>query len=203
MSRISAVLGKISPESSYESSTGAPGAGRAHAREKEYAALIERLLQGPAAVAVIGSGCGEGATDVCEGIAAELSGAGRRVVLVSVHRVLESGPVALSEKTVFMPGAVRNVWRWPSFFGQRMESFQPGAAGAGWMETLRRNFDVVLLDCPALETPPGVAAVAAAADSAVLAVEAARTTKHQMLRDRHALRASGVNLAGCVLIRAR
>jgi hypothetical protein len=175
------------------------------ARSGEYTELIERLFHDSAAVAVVGSGCGESAVDVCEGIAAELSGRGKRVVLVSVPRVLQTGPVTLSEETVFMPGATRNVWRWPSFFGQRLESFKSRGASGGesWLDTLRRNFDAVLLDCPALETPPGMAAVAAMADAAVLAVEAARTTKQQMLRDQRALQSGGVKLAGCILIAAR
>jgi hypothetical protein len=37
----------------------------------------------------------------------------------------------------------------------------------------------------------------------VLAVEAARTTKQQMLSDHRALQSGGVRLAGCVLIGAR
>jgi hypothetical protein len=212
MSRISAALGKTFPEASPHTSahnsahTSKDSRGvDAGARAGEYKELIEGLFRESAAVAMVGSGCGESAVDVCEGIAAELAGVGKRVVLVSVQRLLQTGPVTLSEETVFMPGATHNVWRWPSFFGQRIESFKPrGAAGAeSWLDALRRNFDAVLLDCPALETPPGVAAVAAMADAAVLVVEAARTTKHQMLRDQRALQSGGVRLAGCILIAAR
>jgi len=221
MSRVARALGRISPQSSPRTSPktsrgsrGQDSSGQSSSGQSssgvdshagEYGELIERLFHDSATVAIIGSGCGESAMDVCEEIAAELSGMGKRVILVSVHRLLQSSPEALSEDTVFMPGCAPNVWRWPSFFGRQIESFKPRipADGESWLDSLRRNFDAVLLDCPALETPPGVAAVAAMADAAVLAVEAARTTKHQMLRDQRALESSGAKLAGCILITAR
>jgi len=171
----------------------------------EYTDLIQRLFPGPSVVAIVGVGSTTGAADVCEGIASELSHLGRRVVLVPVHRLLAMNPVTPPDETSFMPGPARNVWVWPAPFGQQIEFFKPrnSASAEHWLDTLRRNFDSVLLDCPSTETAPLSAAIVARADSAVLAVEAGQTSKGQIVRDQRSVHLSGVNLAGCILINTR
>ena len=200
MSRNFAVLGKTPVESSKDSLDVQPAA-----HPGEYTELIQRLFCGSSVVAIIGAGSGEGVAGVCEGIASELSRLGRRVVLVSVQRLLPMNPITLPDETAFMPGSARNVWLWPSPAGQQIEFFKPRlpAGGENWLDSLRRNFDSVLLDCPDVEAAPLGVAIAARADAAVLAVEAERTPKNQILRDQRALELSGVKLAGCILIDAR
>jgi Mrp family chromosome partitioning ATPase len=74
---------------------------------------------------------------------------------------------------------------------------------AGWLDSLRLTFDSVLLDCPAAETAPAAAQLAALADAAMLVVEAGRTSRQQIQRDQRALQLRGVKLAGCILIGRR
>ena len=56
---------------------------------------------------------------------------------------------------------------------------------------------------PRLTQRPAGAAIGAMADAAVLAVEASRTSKHQILSDQRALQLSGVKLAGCIMIKTK
>jgi hypothetical protein len=176
--------------------------------QNTYAELIQRLfVNRPAVVAFIGAGPRAGVSGICEEIASELASLGKRVVLVSVQALLQSSPIALPDETTFTPGPARpgstqTYWLWPSLMGQQVEFFKSrmSAIPEKWLDSLRRNFDSVLLDCPAVETMPGGAAIGAMADAAVLVVEAAQTSKHQILRDERALQLSGVKLAGCILI---
>jgi hypothetical protein len=203
MHRISAIIDETNPMSS-SVATGVASGPQSTLRPNAYTQLIQHLFRGPTAVAIIGVGSGEGFTAICEEIALELSGTGRRVVLVSVQALLNSSSFALPDKTVFAPGSARNVWLWPPHFGQKMECFKSRVPEApeNWLDSLRANFDAVILRCPTLESAPGGAAIAAMADAAVLAVES-RSTKEQILRDQRALQLSGVKLAGCILIDAR
>ena len=200
MTRTFAVLDNTPPVSSNDSA-GAQSA----VRNCEYAELIQRFFQGPAVVAIIGAGLGNEVTGVCEGIASELSRLGKRVVLVSVHALLQANSVAPCDEATLMPGIGRNVWQWPSPVGQKIEPVKPRtpAAAENWLDSLRHDFDSILLDCPALESAPGGVAIAAMAEAAVLGVDAARTSKHQILLDQRVLRLSGVKLAGCILIKAK
>jgi Mrp family chromosome partitioning ATPase len=197
MSRNFAVLGKTPVQSSPESP---PVPSALH--PGEYTELIQRLFQAPSVVAIIGAGSGAGVTAVCEEIASELSLLGRHVVVVSVQRLLPMDPITLPDETAFMPGSARNVWHWPSPAGRQIEFFKPRlpVGGENWLDALRRNFDSVLLDCPAVETAPLGVAIAARADAALLAVEAANTPKNHILRDQRSLEMSGAKLAGCILI---
>ena len=79
----------------------------------------------------------------------------------------------------------------------------PAASAAEWLDSLRLVFDSVLLDCPATETAPAAAQLAAMADAAMLVVEAGRTTRQQIQRDQRALQLRGVKLMGCILMRRR
>src|SRR5580658_3204351 len=108
MSRNFAVLGKSSERLSPPSTTDSPG---------DYTQLIQRLFHDSSVVAVIGAGYGDGVTGICESIASELSRQGRRVVLVSVRRLLPMNPITLPDETAFLPGPAQNVWLWPSPLG--------------------------------------------------------------------------------------
>ena len=198
MSRNFAVLGKPPVASS-----GDPLAAQLPPYPGEYTQLIQRLFQGPSVVAIIGAGSGGGVTGICEAVATELSRQGRRVVLVSVQRLLPMNPITLPDETAFVAGPARNVWIWPSSAGEQIEFFKPPlpVGAENWLDALRRKFDSVLLDCPAVETAPLGVAIAARADAAVLAVEAARTPKNHILRDQRSLELSGVKVAGCILIK--
>jgi Mrp family chromosome partitioning ATPase len=76
------------------------------------------------------------------------------------------------------------------------------SGGKNWLDGLRRDYDAVILDCPAVEASQGVVPIAASAKAAVLAVDASRTPKHQILLDQRRLQSGGVKLAGCILIKA-
>jgi len=175
---------------------------RAGANAAEFGELVRRLLPGAEVVAVISSGPADDATAICEGIAAEFSRAGKRVVLVSVDKLLPMDIVTLPDENAFMPGPSRNIWLWPSPVGQQIEFFKPRAqlGAENWLDLLRRNFDFVVLDCPSPQTAPLSAAIAARADAAVLAVEAGRTRKDEIVRAQRSLQLSGVKLVGCLLV---
>ena len=200
MSRHFAVLGKTPPASTNDSPE-APSA----TRPSEYTELVQRLFQSPTVVAIIGTGCSSGVTPVCVEIASELSRLEQRVVLVSVNSLLHANPLALSDETATLPGAGENVWLWPSPVGHSIELFKPRAPlpAKNWLDSLRQKFDVVLLDCPPLETTPRGAAIDAMAAAAVLVVDSVRTSKQQMLLDQRVLQLNGVKLAGCILINAK
>ena len=200
MNRYLATLRKLHSSSSDDSPEAQPPV-----CPSEYAALIQRLFETACVVAVIGAGSGHGVTGICEGIASELSRLGRRVALVSVSALLQANPKALSNETTSLRGVGRNVRLWPSNAGQQIEFFKSRfpVEAKNWLEALREDFDAVLLDCPALETAPGGAAIAAMAEAAVLAVDATHTPKHQILLDQRILLLNGVKLAGCILIHAK
>jgi Mrp family chromosome partitioning ATPase len=181
------------------------GADPSAVHHKEYAALIQRLFQGRAVVAVMGVSSSEGVTGICEEIASELADLGRRVVVVSVQILLHSSPLAVPNESSFTQGPARNVWYWPSFGGQQVEFFKSRATAGpdNWLDSLRRNFDAVLLDCPSLDTAPGSASIAALAEATVLVVEAAKTPKRELIRTQRALQLSFVKLAGCILTHAK
>ena len=204
MSKNFAVLGK-SAEGTSPVSKPEFAAGRPATQLCEFTELIVRLFNGSSVVAIIGTGSSDGNADVCESIAAELSSLGGRVVLVSVQRLLPMNPITLPDEKTFMPGPARNVWLWPSPLGQQIEFFKPPrfAGAENWLDTLRGNFDSVILDCPSIETAPLSAAIAARADAAVLAVEAGQTSKNHIVRDQRTLQLSGVRLAGCILINSK
>jgi hypothetical protein len=171
-----------------------------------YGDLIERLFEVPSVVAILGAGCAGEVTDVCEGIATELSAVGKRAVVVSVCSLLfPDHPVAdgdLSPAAELVDsGESRRYWRWPGRTAQRAESIGSRRAGSAqkWLDSLRSNFDAVLLDCQTVERMPGGTAVGAMADAAVLVVDARRTSKDQIIRDQRALQLTGVKLAGCIL----
>jgi hypothetical protein len=177
----------------------APELTRRVPRSGEYSELIRRHFHTRSAVAIVAVGSGPGAGGVCEGIAAELALSGHRVVVVSIGALLR-------EESGCTPGTAPNVWHWPSAAGRRLEFFKsPGPVddAAGWLDSLRLTFDSVLLDCPAAETAPAAAQLAALADAAMLVVEAGRTSRQQIQRDQRALQLRGVKLAGCILIGRR
>lgn len=166
-----------------------------------YSELIRCLFRTPAAVAIVS----RGAALICEDIAAELAAGGKRVVIVPVDALLRMSNVPVPHQADYLPGRIENVWHWPVPAHVRI-GFSKSRVPADtihWLESLRLNFDAVLLDCPALETAPDSAEIAAMADAAVLAVETGVTTKLQVRRDQQALEAKGVKLAGSILIGRR
>ncbi len=213
MNRHFAVLDKIFSAGSADSSDA-----QSSVRSSEYTELIQRLFQEPSVVAIIGASFGKGVTNVSEGIASELSHMGKRVVLVCVSALLQANTITASDETAAMPlfpfrprryrRVGRNVWLWPSPISQQPDVLKarvPATAKTwlNWLDYLRQDFDAVVLDCPALETAPGGAAIAAMADAAVIGVNVTRTSKQQILLDQRLLQLSGVKLAGCILINTK
>ena len=171
----------------------------------EYLHLIRRLFAIPSVVAIGGSGPSERIRSICEGIALELAANAKRVVMVPVATVLGINPMEIPDETAFVPGKAPNIWIWPPSSGHQIEFFKlrQSADQENWLGALRRNFDAVLLECPALGTTAGVGEVMALADAAVLTVEAGRTSKRQVQQDQRALLFRGAKVAGCILIKRR
>lgn len=222
MSRHFAVLGKsnlVAPVVVQPAEAPAPPA--------SYVELIRRVFHGCSVVAVVGCGIDD-AEGVCDDIAAELAVSGKRVVVVSANKLLNLGeyslpdtnPAVVTPETGFVPGAAPgsapNVWHWPAPAQQLRFFRSPNAPRQGppdpdkWLNLLRQNFDSVLFSCAALEPEQGkpgpetgITDIAAAADMAVLVVEAGRTTRQRILHDQRALQSRGARLAGCILVRRR
>jgi Mrp family chromosome partitioning ATPase len=173
-------------------------------RRAEFRGLIHRLFHGNSTAALVGSGVETRTSEACRGLAGELAAAGNRVVIVDVDRMLHANP--LPAATACSPGRASNIWLWPATTDASVKpvhSVPASPAESDWMGSLRHDFDAVLLDCPALETEPGAAEIAARADAAVLVVEAGQTKKQQIRQDERALERRGVKLAGCILMRRR
>jgi hypothetical protein len=165
-----------------------------------YADLVRRLFQHPAVVAVVS----QGATHNCEAIAAELAASGKRVIIVLVEMLLRMEQVSVPHQSDYVPAPIGNVWFWPAPDAPiALIQTRVPAAATEWLESLRVNFDAVLLDCPAQRAASGSSEIAATADCAVLAVEAGMTTKGQVRRDCKVLLSNGVKLVGSILIRRR
>jgi|SRR5271170_2716055 len=210
MGRNFAVLGKAASQTRFPSQPGSPSPASAVPTESEspggvYFELARRLFRVSAAVALVGSSAGdtgESVSRIAEDLAAELADSGKRVVVVPFDRLLSTSLITAPAGADFMPGNVANVWIWPPSPGQgtgffeTCESAEPG----NWLDALRRGYDAVLLDCPNVEGAPGVTEVAAMADAVVLAVEAGRTSKRQILEGQRALQLRGARLVGCILI---
>ena len=69
------------------------------------------------------------------------------------------------------------------------------------MEALRRRFDYVILDCPAVAESSDVVSVAPLVDAVLLVVGAGRSTKRQIDYAQHVIAQCGGQLRGCVLNR--
>jgi hypothetical protein len=198
MSRNSLIFGQeVTEDASPAPPNGLPGSG-------EYLDLVRRLFQSHSVVAVLDSGSRRRGREACRGIAVELAAARKRVVIVQVDELLRMRQSP--DVTRCSPGPAANVSLWPSAAGAPVEFFQsppPPRPAGDWLDWLRRNFDAVVLDCPPAGAGPATAEIAAMADSALLVVEAGRTTKQQIQRDQRTLRLRGVKLAGCILMLRR
>jgi hypothetical protein len=168
-------------------------------RSGQYQELIRQLFAESSVVAIVSSGSSQGSPAICEGIARELAASGRLVVVVPVNTVLVMNTI-VPDETAFSPGRAPHVWVWPSPGGQHIEFFKSDRAD-NWLDALRRNFDAVLLDCPAVDTMPGIPEVAVMADAAVLLVQAGRTPKTEVQHAQRTLQLRGVHVAGSILIR--
>lgn len=199
MSKTAVALKKAASETS---SPRGPISGNGKSFPGVYSELIRRLFYSHSAVAVVGSGVAPGSAAVCEGIAAELATSGKCVVIVPVDALLRMDPMPSAELSACLPGKVADVWIWPSTGGPTGEFLTTttlAPTAKNWLDTLRRIFDSVVLDCPGMEASPAAMEVAALADAVVLVVKAGRTPKHQIRRDQNALQTRGVKLAGCIL----
>ena len=173
----------------------------------EYTGLIRRLFDGRSVVVVVGSGFEDVARE-CDKIAAELAASGKRVVVADAERLLKMNPEFLPEHSAPAPGPTLNVWKWPCSSSQQIEFLKKLSPVHlhECLDFLRRSFDSVLLCCPTVESVVGIAGIsgiAAIADTAVLVVEARGTPKQRIQSDQSVLRSSGINLAGCILVRRR
>jgi Mrp family chromosome partitioning ATPase len=211
MSRNFAVLGKIAPEKiapekavprkiAPEQPLPAPGQ---YTPSTEYGELIQRLFHSPTAVAVMGVDPAERVSEICIRIAAELAASSRRVLVVSVEKILGMNPISVPDVAGFTPEAP-NVWTWQSPVGPKLEIFRSRTpAEANWLEALRRSFDFILLDCSSVRLEAGAARVAVVADATVLVVQESQTEKQQVRSVQHTLQFSGARVAGSILVRQR
>jgi Mrp family chromosome partitioning ATPase len=200
MSRHSLILEKAASEASPPNRTTEPLP--KIPRPGVYAEMVRRFFHGRAVIAVMAAGSGRAAAHICGRLAADLAASGNRVVVADVSAMLHMGP--LCDPAACHPGAAPNVWTWPSPAGERVEFFKsapPAASADNLIQSLRRVFDSVLLACPAPETEPAAAGIAALADAVVLAAEAGQTTKQQVGRAQRELQSAGATLAGCILLR--
>ena len=155
-------------------------------------------------VAIVDSGPGRRGPEACRGIAAELAASGSRVVIVNVEALLRTNRIP--EVNAFVPGRAPNVSLWPPEAAAPVEFFQSPTevpASEDWLGSLRQGFDSVILDCPAADSAPAAAGIAAIADATVLVVEARRTSKRQIQRTQRTLQLRGAKLAGFILMRKR
>ncbi len=182
----------------------APAAWQPPPRPGAYADLVRLVFRNRSALAVVAAGPSPGTAAVCHGIAAELAGSGKRVVIAQLDGVLPPGP--LPGAAACLPGPAPNVWLWPPAHEPDIDFFQSSpdpSAESDWLTELRREFDAVLLACPAPAAAPAALDAAARADAAVLVVHAGRTTTGQVRRAQRALELAQARLVGCILIERR
>jgi hypothetical protein len=200
MSRNALILDKAG----YQDASPAPLGGTTGSGE--YRDLVRRLfpVQGHSVVAVLDSGPRRRGAEACEGIAAELAGAGKRVAIVQVEALLRTSQAP--DVTAFLPGRTPGVSLWPTGAAAAVEFFPSSTTKTqegNWLDSLRRDFDAVVFDCPPASAARAAADIASMADAAVLVVEAGRTTRQQIQQDQRTLRLRGVKLAGCILMKRR
>jgi non-specific protein-tyrosine kinase len=158
---------------------------------RAYAELAARLFgdSGRRMVAFASAGRGEGVTYTVRGLAAELTRAGRRFVVLDgdLRRLRLAGPDVPERE----PGSP------PPILGAPLasESEQEPAVLAG----LRDRYDCILLDCGSLQASVNLLRVASAADGVVLVVEAGRTAKEQVERAARVIQEARGILIGLVL----
>lgn len=78
--------------------------------------------------------------------------------------------------------------------------FNPSVRSAR-LETLRKRFDYIVLDCPAISEAGDLAGVGSLADSILLVVGAGQSTKQQLAYTQQVISELGGTLQGCVLNR--
>jgi Mrp family chromosome partitioning ATPase len=179
-----------------------PGACHEHHDE-----LIRSLFSGPErkqVVAFISALRGEGVTHVCRSVASELAATRKSTVVVVSGWVLaekedsdDLGGLASQPLT-----GAPEVWVWPE------ERTGPAATVVQdrvpyefnlVLEQLRREYDFVLLDCPAVEFGRAGTALAAKAQRTILVVEEGRAPRRAVAGAQRSLEIRGARLAGCVL----
>jgi hypothetical protein len=170
----------------------------------EYAELIRRFFRSPTSLALIGASAPTRTAEAARGIAAEIGSLGARAVIVKVDQLVgvDSPPAGAR---CAREGAL-NVWLCPQPSAASVE-FAQNPEGAhvesDWLSSLARDFDAVLLECPAIEISPLAVEMASFCDAAVLVVEAGRTVRQQIQDVQRTLVIRGVKLAGCVLMKRR
>jgi hypothetical protein len=169
--------------------------------------LIRSLFAGPErkqVVAFISALRGEGVTHVCHSVAAELAGTSDcSVVVVNGWTLAEkedSDDLASLEAQPLIGCSRASVWP--------KAGVSPAATVAQdripyefniVLEQLRREYDFVLLDCPAVEFGRAGTALAAKAQKTILIVEEGRAPRRAVAGAQRSLEIRGARLAGCVL----
>jgi len=130
-----------------------------------YLELIRRLFQTAAAVAIVGgTGLrpGRGLECVRESPAELAASRQPRGRCAGGHAAAHE-PVPVPGETAYAPGPAQNVWFWPAPSGAPIEFFK-SRVPVGTAQLARFSapqFNSILLDCPAPETAPGSAEIAA------------------------------------------
>jgi hypothetical protein len=121
--------------------------------------LIDAIFRLNSAVCVFGDG--DTGMRACEELATELSMMQRRVVVLSVLKLVQMNPILHPGITGFAQGTDGKFWLWPPSNQRTLVLDSRTSKPAGdWFFALCRNFDSVLLDCPELQSSPECAPIA-------------------------------------------
>jgi Mrp family chromosome partitioning ATPase len=178
--------------------------GVAHDHHEE---LIRRMFTGEESkqvVAFISSLRGEGVTHVCRSVAAELAASQDCTVVV-----VDGWALAEHEESEDLGGLEAHtlvgsseVWVWPSRDSAGKRDAPRDRIPYEFnltLEQLRREYDFVLLDCPAVEFGRAGIALAAKAQKTILVVKEGRVSRRTVASAQRSLEIRGARLAGCVL----
>jgi Mrp family chromosome partitioning ATPase len=169
--------------------------------------LIGRIFTGPEqkqVVAFISTLRGEGVTHVCRSVAAELAATHQRTVVVvdgwALAQKEDADDLGSLHAQPLMGSS--EVWVWPEaksgpqpYLAQDRIPYEFNLV----LDQLRREYDFVLLDCPAVQFGRSGIAVAAKAQKAILVVQEGRASRRTVAAAQRSLEIRGALLAGCVL----
>jgi hypothetical protein len=140
---------------------------------------------------------GEGVTYVIEKIALELSRHSGETVMAATAASLYGLEPAHFEGVDPEAAGYARVWRLARTYQEpRLDA---GSLHPESLQLLRKRFDYVLVDCPALRESAAAFSVAAIAEGIVLVVAAGEANRDQIEQAQSALKSSSCNLLGLVL----
>lgn len=167
-----------------------------------YLFLIQRLFQTPAVVSILSGVTSSPSPNVCQDLAAELAGFGKRVLIVPDSTLAAIEPGTVPDESAFSQGKLPSIYVWSSPTKYKIDFYKPRTEPGNWMVSLRRNFDAVLLDWNGATAGRNTNEFLTQSDAAVLVVEAG-ISKTLLAQEQQALLVKGAKLAGSILIQRR